>query len=124
MVQSSKPTPEAPPVTIKTLPFWLGRLASVRVGCGGKNCENMTPMMGTVRWLAGETVLQQDYSSRSRGMDVKGKRKEGRNCACNMSEVQAASEYRSSGTAGKVFIPLLSRVSLISKIEVLRGFSS
>jgi hypothetical protein len=38
--------------------------------------------------------------------------------------LQAASEYRSIRTAGKVFIPLPSRASLILQIEVLRSFSS
>jgi hypothetical protein len=31
---------------MKTLPFWLGRLASVRVGAGGKNCDQVVPMAG------------------------------------------------------------------------------
>jgi len=35
--------------------------------------------------------------------------------------LQAASEYRSRITAGKVFIPLSSRVSLILQIEVLHS---
>ena len=33
---------------MKTLPFWLGRLASVKDGCGGKNWDHVTPIVGTV----------------------------------------------------------------------------
>ncbi len=41
--------PEAPPVTMKTLPFKDGRSASVEVGRGGKSWEKVIPMVEATR---------------------------------------------------------------------------
>ena len=42
---------------MKTLPFWLWRFASVRHGDGGKNCENVTPIVGKMVVEMGEGVM-------------------------------------------------------------------
>ena len=41
----SKPTPEFPPVTMKTLPIKSGTSFSVKVGLGGKNWERSLPIL-------------------------------------------------------------------------------
>lgn len=46
---SSKPSPDAAPVTINTLPARDGRSLSVKVGAGGKMAENKEGMVSSSR---------------------------------------------------------------------------